>query len=233
LELLACPPAPHSGPGLAEEVSFVKAFQPRLDILPPSQRALWPKLVAVRERFILYGGTALALHLGHRASVDFDFFSFQPFEVESLRRSASWIWEAETLQAEPNTLTVLHRGAEGLVKVSFFGGLTFGTVGEPEETADGILRLAGLPDLFATKLNTVYQRAEAKDYLDIYALLKSGLSLTDGLRFSKDIYGADFNTLLPLQALCYFQEPSLRELPEEVKETLVESVRSASPPHAG
>lgn len=109
----------------------MKAFQPRLDILPPSQRALWPKLVAVRERFILY------------------------------------------------------------------------------------------------------QRAEAKDYLDIYALLKSGLSLTDGLRFSKEIYGADFNTLLPLQALCYFQEPSLRELPEEVKETLVESVRSASPRHAG
>ena len=72
----------------------MKTFQPRLGILPPSQRALWPKLVAVRERFILYGGTALALHLGHRASVDFDFFSFQPFEVENLRRSASWIWEA-------------------------------------------------------------------------------------------------------------------------------------------
>lgn len=204
----------------------MRVFEPRLDILPPSQLALWPRLVSIRERFVLYGGTALALRLGHRASVDFDFFSFQPFEVESLRRSASWIGEAETLQAEPNRLTVLHRGAEGLVKVFFFGGLTFGAVSEPEETADGNVRLAGLPDLFATKLNTLYQRAEAKDYLDVHALLKSGLSLTDGLGFTKQVYGADFNTLLPLQALCYFQEPSLRELPEGVKNALVEAVQS-------
>jgi len=68
-----------------------------------------------------------------------------------------------------------------MVKVSWFGGLTFNRITEPEETTDGILRVAGLPDLFATKLNTLYQRAEAKDYLDVYALLRAGLSLADGL----------------------------------------------------
>ena len=133
----------------------MNSFVPRLDVLPPSQVALWPKLGSVRERFVLYGGTALAFRLGHRASVDFDFFSFEPFEVEALRRSAPWIQEAECLQVERNTLSVLHRGDRGRVKVSFFGGLTFGRVADPEETADGILRVASLPDLFATKLNTI------------------------------------------------------------------------------
>ena len=203
----------------------MSAFEPRLDVLPASQLELWPSLSSVRAAFVLYGGTALALRLGHRASVDFDFFSFEAFDVEGLRRSAAWIEKAEVLQAEPNTLPVLYQGEKGVVKVSFFGGLSFGRVSEPEETVDGKVRVASLPDLFATKLNTLYQRAEAKDYLDVYALLKSGISLTDGLGFAKQVYGPEFNTMLPLQALCYFEEPSLRDLPEDVKAALVKAVQ--------
>jgi hypothetical protein len=48
-------------------------FVPRLDALPPTQRALWPELAAVPHRYVLYGGTALALRFAHRPSVDFDF----------------------------------------------------------------------------------------------------------------------------------------------------------------
>lgn len=201
-------------------------FEPRLDVLPPSQRAFWPCLADVRQDFVLYGGTALALRLAHRTSLDFDLFAFQPFEVERLRLSTSWLRQAEVVQAEPNTLTVLHRADTGIVKISFFGGLTFNQTGEPEQTTDGVSRVAALPDLFATKLNTVYQRAEAKDYLDVYALLRSGYSLTDGLRFAREVYGAEFNTLLPLQALCYFEEPSLRNLPSDIKRGLIEAVQS-------
>jgi len=50
-------------------------FAPRLNILPPAQRSLWPHLVQVPGHFVLYGGTAIALRLGHRQSIDFDFFS--------------------------------------------------------------------------------------------------------------------------------------------------------------
>src|SRR5476649_2049253 len=50
-------------------------FAPRLDILPPPQRRLWDELTAVPGEFVLYGGTALALHLGHRESLDFDFLA--------------------------------------------------------------------------------------------------------------------------------------------------------------
>ena len=203
-------------------------FEPRLDILPASQRALWPHLQFARDRFVLYGGTALALRLGHRASVDFDLFSFHPFTTAELLRATPWLSAAERLQVEVNTLTVLHRSEHGPVKVSFFGGLTFGQVQEPEETSDGTMRVASLPDLFATKLNTVYQRAEARDYLDVHAMLAAGLSLTEGLAWTKKVYGADFNTLLPLQALCYFEEPSLRVLPQSVKDDLVGAVQAVT-----
>jgi hypothetical protein len=52
------------------------SFEPRLDILPESQRDLWPELDAVAPEFVLYGGTAL----GHRVSEDFDFFSSSGFD---------------------------------------------------------------------------------------------------------------------------------------------------------
>lgn len=58
-------------------------FKPRLDILPPSQRRLWGELINVPKTFTLYGGTAIALQLGHRASVDFDFFSTVAFATGS------------------------------------------------------------------------------------------------------------------------------------------------------
>src|SRR3954453_9603793 len=60
-------------------------FEPRLDILPESQRRLWPELDAVPSDFVLYGGTALALQLGHRVSEDFDFSSSAGFDPDRLR----------------------------------------------------------------------------------------------------------------------------------------------------
>jgi hypothetical protein len=60
-------------------------FDPRLEILPESQLRLWPELDTVPSNFILYGGTGLALQLGHRASEDFDFFSSSGFEPDHLR----------------------------------------------------------------------------------------------------------------------------------------------------
>jgi hypothetical protein len=59
-------------------------FQPRLSVLPASQRRFWDEFVGVPREFVLYGGTALALHLGHRTSIDFDFFGDRAFEPARL-----------------------------------------------------------------------------------------------------------------------------------------------------
>ena len=75
-----------------------------LGILPGSQRRLWSALGDTPSDFVLYGGTALALRLGHRASVDFDFFSRASFTPEDLRKRIGYLNAARTLQQSENTL---------------------------------------------------------------------------------------------------------------------------------
>ena len=87
-------------------------FEPRLTILPLAQAVLWPELSEVPAHFTLYGGTGLALHLGHRQSVDFDFFSLQEIDPGELLRSLPFLREARVSQVAPNTLSaVVARGA--------------------------------------------------------------------------------------------------------------------------
>jgi hypothetical protein len=176
---------------------------PKLDALPRAQRTLWPELASVPEEFTLYGGTALALHLGHRTSVDFDFFSNTSFDPERLAGQLRWLHEAERIQVAPNTLTC-RVDREGPVLVSFFGDLGIGRVQSPAIAGDTGLRVASLLDIAGTKAAVVQKGAEAKDYLDIDALLLAGLRLADILSAGKTVYGDRFNPLITLKALSYF-----------------------------
>ncbi len=63
---------------------FVGSIDPKLEILPEPQKMLWPQLTTTPNHFILYGGTAIALRLGHRVSIDFDFFSSQTVDPDQL-----------------------------------------------------------------------------------------------------------------------------------------------------
>ena len=95
-------------------------FTPRLDILPIPKRQLWDELVEISTAFVLYGGTALALRLGHRQSVDFDFFGNRDFEPRELTGGLSLLTGATITQQAPNTLSVIvERG--GPVRLFFFG----------------------------------------------------------------------------------------------------------------
>src|SRR6202162_1702346 len=99
------------------------AFSPRLDVLPAAQRRLWPELAETPANFTLYGGTAIALRLGHRQSVDFDFFApASAFEPASLLEQLPYLKGARVRQSSANTLTVTVDRA-GPVQLSFFGGL--------------------------------------------------------------------------------------------------------------
>ncbi|MGI8436928.1 MAG: nucleotidyl transferase AbiEii/AbiGii toxin family protein [Chthoniobacterales bacterium] len=197
---------------------------PALSILPPSQRAFWEgEAGRIPGDFVLYGGTALALRLGHRQSIDFDFFSSSPFKLDDLSRSLPFLREAEILVSEPNTLT-LRIDRSGPVTVSFFGNLSFGQLVPPALTPGGI-KIASLPDLMATKLKTVFQRSEAKDYRDIAAILETGLSLATGLAGAVALFGPNFNPALPLKALSYFGDGDLGALPEVVKARLIDAVK--------
>jgi hypothetical protein len=71
---------------------MTRKFKPCMDILSPAQQGLWPKLRGVPEMgFTLYGGTAIALRLGHRDSVDFDFFSEKPLDREAIKAAFPFV----------------------------------------------------------------------------------------------------------------------------------------------
>jgi Nucleotidyl transferase AbiEii toxin, Type IV TA system len=203
-------------------------FVPKLDILPLAQRKLWAELAEVPADFTLYGGTAIALHLGHRQSIDFDFFCWKPFAPLDLAATLPFLNGGKVLQSEPNTLTMLiDRG--GPVKVSFFGVPRLKRIEPPHISADNGLRIASLLDLAGTKAAVVQQRAEAKDYIDIDAILADGqIGLPMALSAGQYIYGAVFSPQNVLKALTYFDESQLQSLPKELKHRLVKAVRSVN-----
>ena len=112
---------------------------PYWDILPKAQRTLWARLVSLPEHFVLYGGTALALQLGHRTSNDFDFFSAQPIDPRQLYETLDFVAQGRITQEERNTLTVqaetedsqlLARTVEAIRKVPAVAVAPLGRIGE-------------------------------------------------------------------------------------------------------
>jgi hypothetical protein len=152
---------------------MIPAFSPRLDILPPPQLRLWHELSGLPREFVLYGGTAVALHLGHRQSIDFDFFSNQPLDLNTSLLAIPFLANAKVTQREPNTFScVVDRGGD--VKLSFFGLPKLPRLLPPLIAPNNGLQIASLLDLSATKVSVVQMRAEAKDYIDIDAILADG-----------------------------------------------------------
>jgi hypothetical protein len=203
----------------------MKEFNPRLDVLPPAQLQLWSELSSVPEDFVLYGGTALALHLGHRVSVDFDFFSRHSLDVDSLQAGIPFLTAARILQREKNTLSaIVDRGEP--VMVSFFGVPKLPTLVPPHIVKANNMRVASIIDLAGTKASVVQVRAEAKDYLDIDALMRLGnISLASALAAAQKLYGPSFNPEITLKALSYFDDGNLRDLPDALKQRLVAAAR--------
>ena len=201
-------------------------FPPRLDILPPPQRALWNELGAVPAHFTLYGGTALALRLGHRQSVDFDFFSDVAFDPDELARAIPFLASTERVRVSAHSLECrVERG--GPVLISFFGNLGLGPAA-PREQADGSqVQVASLLDIAGTKAAVVQRRTELRDYLDIDALITHGIMLPQILAAGAVVYERSFNPLITLKALSYFDD--VPAVPAEVRTRLLAAVEAVDP----
>ena len=191
----------------------------KLEILPQAQRRLWNELKNTPQEFVLYGGTALALRLGHRTSEDFDFFSNRPFLPDLLRKAIGYLQDAEMRQFEENTLTAMV-DRDGPVKVSFFGGLKLDRVQDPDVIPDNGIKVASLLDVAATKLATIQQRAQARDYEDVLALAAAGVSLSEMLAAAEAVYGSTFNGSLSLKALTFFADGDLPTLSPVIQSRL-------------
>jgi Nucleotidyl transferase AbiEii toxin, Type IV TA system len=194
-------------------------LDPRIDILPKAQQEIWPLLSpAPRLSFVLYDGTAVALHLGHRISADFDFFRSTPLHKDDIEASFVFMRSARIIQEEKNTLVATATMPSGLVKLSFFGGLSIGRINEPHQTREATLLVASLDDLLATKLKAILDRADAKDYRDIAAMLAAGVPLGRALGGFAKMYRRD--PALALRSLGFFRDGDLASLTETDKELL-------------
>jgi hypothetical protein len=201
-------------------------FKPNLTVLPSPQLHLWPELDATPAHFTLYGGTALALRLGHRSSLDFDFFSNQSFDPDELTQTIPYLRDTERVQVAAHTLKCRVE-RNGPVLVSFFGALRLGQA-TPRDQAEGrTLYVASLLDIAGTKVAVVQKRAEAKDYLDIDALLRHGIDLPTALAAGRLVYGRSFNPMITLKALSFFDD--VPTLPADVKTRLSAAVEAVDP----
>jgi predicted thioredoxin/glutaredoxin len=196
-------------------------FEPHFEVLPASQLELWKELSEVPGHFVLYGGTALSLRLGHRQSVDFDFFSSGTVVPEELLDGLDLLRGGRILQRAGQTLTV-EVERRGTVKLSFLGGLSIGRVGMPDKTPDGVLKVASLLDLAGTKAKVVIQRAESKDYKDLLAIFKSGITLSRAMAAARALYGEPYNPMLTVKSLTYFGDGDLHKLTPGEKNQLTQ-----------
>ncbi len=132
---------------------------------------------------------------------------------------------ARIIQRDMNTWSgIVDR--DGPVKVSFFGVPNLPRLAPPLIARDNKLQVASLLDLAGTKASVVQVRGEAKDYIDIDALITlGGMSLATALAAGRRLYGVAFNPEITLKALSYFGDGNLKELPEDLRLRLVAAVR--------
>ena len=141
-------------------------------------------------------------------SVDFDFFTDQPLDARNLLAAMPAIKAGEILQQTKDSLTARIDIDDQPVKLSFFGELGFGRVGQPDVVARRVAIAAPI-DLLATKLKTLHDRVEAKDYFDIEALLRGGLTLNEGLAAAAALFGSSLSTLDTAKAVAWFKDGGL------------------------
>ena len=128
--------------------------------------------------------------MGHRISLDFDFFTNRSFDAGELRTTTPYLSGAGARLSTPNTFAAEVAGAV-LFRFRFLGGLNLRRIGVPEVT--GGLRIASLLDIAATKVKVLGDRASYKDYLDIAAILEAGVALDQCAGAALTVYGASFS----------------------------------------
>lgn len=126
------------------------------------------------------------------------------------------------------TLTVMVDRA-GSVQVSFFGGLSLNRVNDPEFAGESGVRVATLLDLAGTKAGTIYGRLASKDYLDLFAIMESGVTLETILGAGRAVYGPRFNPDLTVRALMYFEGLQGPLLSDHQKRVLLRAANAVQP----
>jgi hypothetical protein len=173
----------------------------KLFILSESRKKILPFFISWKNEFYLAGGTGLALQIGHRDSVDFDFFSNNSFDPNKLIERLLTIFGHKSFivtQVEKNTLSIL---LNSKIKISF---MTYDYPLLCPLISTEFLNIVSISDIACMKLSTIMQRSALKDYVDLYEIMKI-YSLKQLLSFTKKKYSVIDSTVI-LKSLSYLED---------------------------
>lgn len=175
------------------------------EILTREQIDLLPLVGKFEKDFILVGGTAIALHIGHRQSIDFDLFSYEEFKNEKIKRKILRYGKIEeTYVSEPHEYTFLIND----VKMTF---LTYPYEVKNVVLFDKIIQMPDLLSLAAMKAFALGRRGKWKDYVDLFFILKNFHSMKEISLRGLEIFGSEYNEKIFREALCYFDDINYSE----------------------
>src|SRR3989344_4002137 len=175
------------------------------EILTKEQKELLPLIKLFKKDFGLVGGTAIALHIGDRESIDFDLFSLSEFENHKIRakiirgKRIPRVLRDETgqytMDIGPVKLTFFHYPFEIKFNMNF----------------ENIIAMPDLLTLAAMKAYALGRRPKWKDYVDLYFIIKNCYSLKDICEKADKIFDKEFNEKLFRRQLAYFDDMDYRE----------------------
>lgn len=169
------------------------------EVLTADQIGLLPVLQLFRKEFYLVGGTAIALQLGHRRSIDFDLFTLKPFGSKRVLNK---------LEKAGKKAHVTRRVSEQLNLVIDGVTLTFFESPYAVEAAvsDDVFRMPDLLSLAAMKAFALGRRSKWKDYVDLFFLLRDRFKLAEIERQAVKIFGGEFSAKLFRAQLSYHKD---------------------------
>ena len=170
------------------------------EILTEKQIKLLPLLKLFSKNFGLVGGTAVALHIGHRRSIDFDLFTDKEFRNSSIRKIIQKSFKIDNVIVDKlDEFSIIIEN----VNFTFFYypyKLSF------SKKLDDIIKLPDILTLAAMKAYTLGRRAKWKDYVDLYFIIKKHFSVSKISKKGKEIFGNEFNEKLFRSQLAYFKD---------------------------
>lgn len=175
------------------------------DILSDKQRELLPWVRQFKREFYLVGGTAIALYLGHRKSIDFDLFKLGNINHKK---------NLERIQQSGYTYQITRRVTEQMnlilndVKITFF---QYPFDVQATQNVENIFRVPTLLDLAAMKAYALGRRSKWKDYVDLYFLLKDHFTIEQICTRATEIFGELFSEKMFRVQLCYFEDVDYSE----------------------
>lgn len=179
--------------------------------LPESTRRYLALLAGknISRPFYLAGGTAVALYLGHRISVDLDFFTLEHFDIERLEEALQGF---ETYRRDRVAEDTLLGWFEDL-RISFFR-YRYSLLAQPGMALQ--TKILQLPDLAAMKIEAIAQRNTRRDFVDLYFIAqKAGISPEQAIEYHRQKYaGLNVNLTHIVLSLGYFDEADNDVMPE-------------------